>query len=398
MPVPTPFHPRTSSACTSLRWKEWAGYHAVCSYDTCHEPEYMAFRHAAGLLDVTPLHKLAVAGPDAAELLAWAMTRDVGKLGEGRVTYGPWVDEAGYVIDDGTVLRKDDGTFRVTTAEPSWAWLTERADGFDVSIDDETDDVAALALQGPSARDVLVAAVHPESADAVRALRFFRWTRARVADVPLEITRTGYTGDLGYELWMPADAALPVWDRLFEVGRDHRLMPCGLDALDVTRIEAGFLLLGVDYRSARACVEDHQKRTPYELGLGAAVQLDRQPFVGQAALRRHAERPRFAFRSLEVDWDDLEAVHGELGLTVELPHGAWRSSAPLYADGRQVGYATSGAWSPICKRYLIQGSVRPDWAALGTRLQFEITVEHEPRRVGATIVRRPAFDPERKRS
>ena len=201
MPIPTPFHERTSALCTSYRWKEWAGYHAVCSYDTCHEAEYAAFRHAAGMLDVSPLKKYEVTGPDAAAFLAFVMTRDITKLKVGRVTYSCFCDEHGKVIDDGTVARLEENHFRVTSGSPALAWLLRNTRGFTVEIVDSTEDLAALAIQGPTSQAVLEAAL-----DANLELGFFRVAKGNIAGVEVEISRTGYTGDLGYEVWIDPDA------------------------------------------------------------------------------------------------------------------------------------------------------------------------------------------------
>jgi aminomethyltransferase len=394
MPLPTPFHERTAALCTSYRWKDWAGYHSVCSYDTSHEPEYFAFRNAAGLLDVSPLKKYVVRGKDAAALLAWVMTRDIGKLAVGAVTYTCLCDEHGKVIDDGTVARLGDDLYRVTTASPALWWLMRQSRGFAVDIEDTTDTTAALALQGPMSRAVLERAIQ-RSLD----LRFFRIAAARIAGITVEISRTGYTGDLGYEIWVAAEDALPLWDALVHAGKPHGLLPAGLDALDVTRIEAGFILQDVDYFSAPRCAIESRKSSPFEIGLGSTVHLDREPFVGQAALR--AERARgsaWATVGLDMSWEETAALYDEHGLPPHLPTRAWRTPVPVYDGRRQVGQATSGTWSPILKKNLAIATVRSEHAAPGTRLRIEHTVEFARRTVTATVSARPFFDPERKRA
>lgn len=394
MPVPTPFHARTSALCTSLRWKEWAGYHAVCSYDTCHSREYFAFRHAAGLLDVSPLFKYDLTGKDAAEMLARMTVRDVTKLKPGRVTYGCWTDEFGKVLDDGTITRVDEGLYRMTSADPSLAWLQRQADGFEVEIRDRSRELGALALQGPNSREILSRACR----DDVDGLRFFRHTKNEIGGVPVDVTRTGYTGDLGYEVWVEADRALEVWDGIMAAGRGFGIEPAGLDALDVTRIEAGFILLGVDYRSSRRCMLESQKSSPWEIGLGWTVNLDHE-FIGRDALvREKQEGSTWALVGFEIDWRELEELWDSYGLNAELPASAWRTPVPIYSESRQVGYATSGAWSPTLKRNLALATLRADWAATGTELAIEETVEFERRRVTARVVEKPFFDPERKRS
>lgn len=396
MPRPTPFHPRTSTLCTSLRWKDWAGYYAVCSYDVYHEREYFALRHAAGLIDVTPLFKYDVRGPGSAAFLARVMVRDVTRLKPGQVAYTCWCDEAGRMLDDGTVWRFDEAHFRVTSAEPALHWLARNATGFDVTIDDVSDRVAALSLQGPAARRVLAQV----AGAPVESLRYFRLTSARIDGFEATITRTGYTGDLGYEIWVRNEDALTLWDRLLEAGRPFGLIPAALDAMDMTRVEAGFILNGVDYYPASRCLIERRKSTPYELDLGWMVHLDREPFNGQAALRAEQRRgPARRFVCLEIDWDEYEALFAEHGLPPEVSPRAWRSAVPVYAEsGAQAGYATSGTWSPTLKKNLALATVQAAFAQPGTVLRFEVTVEYARRTVKATVVPKPAFDPPRKKA
>jgi aminomethyltransferase len=394
MPIPSPFHPRTSALCTSYQWKEWAGYHAVRSYEMSHEREYLAFRHGAGLLDVSPLCKYEVKGPDAGRFLSFITVKDVTKLGVGRVTYLCWCDSRGHVLDDGTITRWDDAHYRMTSADPSYAWLCRNARGFDVEIEDSTADIASLALQGPNARKVLAGVFGAD----VESLRFFRGMRAKAGKVPVEITRTGYTGDLGYEIWMSAKDALPVWDALIEEGAPYGLLPAGLDALDVTRIEAGFILAGVDYTSARKAVIPSQRSTPSEIGLGWAVGLQREPFIGQVALQEEARgSARSAMVGLEIDWDELEHLFDSVDLPPDLSAQAWRSSIPIYDGVVQVGYASSGAWSPTLKKNLAIATVDAAHAKVGTQLAIEWTVDHARKKVKATVAPRPFLDPPRKR-
>jgi aminomethyltransferase len=395
MPVPTPFHPRTALLCTSYRWKDWAGFYSVCSYDTNHDREYFAFRHAAGLLDVSPLFKYEVSGPDAAAFLSFVMTRDVRKLRPGAVTYCCFCDGRGKVIDDGTVARLREELYRVTSASPSLRWLEDHARGYDVRIEDTSEATAALALQGPASREILVRVC----GDGVAALRFFRIQETRLDGVVVQVSRTGYTGDLGYEIWMGAGDALPVWDALVGAGAPYGLEPAGLDALDVTRVEAGFILQGVDYVSATRSPIESRKSSPFEIGLGWTVDLDRDRFVGQRALREEKSRGSvWALVGLEISWEELERLYDEHGLPPHLPAAAWRTPVPVYEGNRQVGRATSGTWSPLLKKNLALATVEARCAAEGTRLRIEQTVEYARRTVSATVVRRPFFDPERKRS
>ena len=407
MPIPTPFHPRTSALCESMRWKDWAGYYAVCSFDTHHDREYFAFRHATGMIDVSPLFKYDVRGEDAASFLSRVMAKDIRRLEVSQVAYVCWCDDDGKVIDDGTVSRLDEDHYRVTAAEPSWSWLQRYSRGFDFALEDTTERIAALSLQGPTSRDIL-----REASDAdVDALRFFRTTRATIDGIDVWISRTGYTGDLGYEVFVDVgvddggrgqdpDRALRLWDALMAAGEPFGIEPAGLDAMDVTRVEAGFIMNGVDYFSANHAMIDAHKSTPYELGLGWTVDLDREPFTGQAALRREKEAgPATKFVGIELDWDEHEALFAAHDLPPEVCTSAWRDPVPVYdAFGRQVGKATSGAWSPTLKKNLALAEIDAACAAIGRQLRFEVTVEYERKTVTCTVRKRPFFDPERKRA
>ncbi len=394
MPVPSPFHARTAPLCTSYKWKDWAGYYAVRSFDHSHEPEYFAFREATGLLDVSPLFKYEVHGPDAARFLAGMMVRDVTRLAVGRVAYTCWCDDEGKVVDDGTVTRLEEDYFRVTSADPSLAWLERLARGHHVTIEDSSQRLAALAVQGPTSRDVLEACTDAD----LDKLKFFRATRARIGEADGWITRTGYTGDLGYEVWVRSEEALPTWDLIVSAGRAYGLLPAGLDALDMARIEAGFILLGCDYYSSIRVVLPSRKSTPDEIGLGWLVELDRDPFVGQEVIRAERRRgPAWALVGLEASWPELEALYESYGLPPALPAAASRDPLPVFAGERQVGRATSHAWSPILKKKIALASVLAPYAAEGTPLRLEHTVEFERRTVGAVVRKTPFFDPERKR-
>ncbi|MES1244296.1 MAG: aminomethyltransferase family protein [Acidobacteriota bacterium] len=396
MPIPTPFHERTQALCSSYRWKDWSGYCAVCSFDTSHEREYFAFRESAGLLDVTPLYKYEVTGPDAAAVLARMMVRDVSKLKPGRVGYTCWCDDEGKVIDDGTVSRLGENHFRVTAADPSLHWIEAVSRGFDVQVEDSSERLAALALQGPTSRAILRDATAPSAIDS---LKFFGVAQAKISGVPVWVSRTGYTGDLGYEVWVEREDALQVWDALMAAGKPYGIEPAGLDALDVTRIEAGFILLGVDYFSAEKVVLESRKSTPLELGFGWMVDLERGSFIGRDAIAAEKARgPHWHLVGLEISWEELEALYAGFNLPPSLPVTARRDALPIYAeDGRHIGQATSHTWSPILKKYLAIASVRPGFEAKGTKLQIEHTVEYERRKVTATVASTPFYDPERKR-
>ncbi|MFT7671089.1 MAG: aminomethyltransferase [Planctomycetota bacterium] len=399
MPRPTAFHARTSELCTSLLYKEWAGCYAVCRYDNYHDREYYALRHQATLMDATPLFKYELRGSNAAELLSRVTVRNFAKHGIGRVGYVCWCDEHGKVLDDGTVTRLAGDHFRITSADPSLAWLERNSRGLDVTVEDTSRTLAALALQGPLSREVL----RPVVGGEIDELKFFR---AQPVEYQVDgrkvtglVSRTGYTGDLGYELWMENADALAVYDAVMESGQPLGLLPMGLDALDVSRVEAGFILNGVDYTSAKSATIERQKSTPYELGFDWMVQLDREPFVGQKAIR--AEKERGVARrlvGLEVDWNDFEAIYEGFGLAPHLTTETCRAGAPLYNNGQQIGYATSRTWSPHLKKYIALGTVDASVAKPGTQLEIEVTCEYERHRAGATVTKTPFFDPERKKA
>ena len=393
MPIGTAVHERTFALCESLNYREWSGYYAVSAYETHHDHEYNAIRNAAALIDVSPLFKYLVSGPDAPRLVDRIITRDVTKMTPGQVFYTPWCDEAGKVIDDGTVTRLDERTFRWTAADPSLRWFRQNAAGLDVQIDDMSDAVAALALQGPTAARLLKAV---SNADIDR-LKYFRVTSAVIGGVRVDISRTGYTGDLGYEVWIPAGDAVRVWDAVMEGGTPFGVKPAGMLALDVARVEAGLLLIDVDFFSSKKATIEPQKYTPYEMGLGRLVSLEKARFIGQRALRdEHARGHARQVVGLEINWSEVEAIHEKIGLAPAVGATASRVAVPVYRAGRQVGKATSTTWSPALKRMIALATIdRPHYAE-GTRLEIEVTVEAVRHRVVATVMKTPFFNPPRK--
>jgi aminomethyltransferase len=384
----TPFHERVAALCVSHAWRRWAGYLVASSYGLSHEREYHAIRSAAALFDVSPLYKYLVRGKDAARLLDHVATRNIQNLQVGQVAYTPWCDAAGKVLDDGTIARLDETSFRVTAAEPNLRWLEDNARGLDAAIEDVSESMAALSLQGPASRAIL----------GDIDLKYFRTKDSELGGVPVSISRTGYTGDLGYEIWMESGKALAVWDALIEAGTPHGITPAGMLALDVARIEAGLMLIDVDYVPARKAFIEAQTSSPYELDLAWAVDLRKERFVGREALAAEAVRaPQWRFVGIEIEWESLERLYAEVGLATRVPSAAWRTSVPIYAGAEQAGYASSGGWSPLLKKYIALAHLRAAHAAPGTQLEIEITVEHQRKRANARVVKKPFFDPERKR-
>ena len=397
MSVGTPFHPRTEPLNRKMQWREWSGYFASSVYADAHDIEYNAIREAAALIDVSPLFKYEVAGPDALRLVDRVITRDATKMAVGQVFYTPWCDESGKVIDDGTVHRLADDRFRWTAADPQLRWLRQNARGLDVTVEETTERTAAVALQGPLSRLVLEAAAGESFAD----LRYFRRRGTTIAGVPVDVSRTGYTGDLGYELWVDTEHAVGLWDALAAAGRDHGLRPAGMLALDVTRLEAGLILLEVDYTSARHAMNTEQAYSPAEIGLGRLVDLDKGPYVGQRALAAEARAggPPRRLVGLELDWSGIDALHAAQDLPPVAPAAVSRSAVPIFdRAGRQVGRATSTGWSPILKKPIALGSVAAAHERVGTRLSMEWTVEGRRGRVDATVVTLPFLDLPRKRA
>ena len=405
MSVGTPFHPRTAGLNRKQQWREWSGYWASSAYADAHDIEYNAIREAAALIDVSPLYKYRLTGRDALVLVDRVITRDASKLDVGKVYYTPWCDEHGKVIDDGTVHRVAENELFWTAADPQLRWLTLNARGLEVEIEDVTEAVAAVALQGPLARAVLEEATEQPFDD----LRYFRRRGSALRlgrgrkPIPVEVSRTGYTGDLGYEVWIPAERAAEAWDALMTAGRGYGLRPAGMLALDVVRLEAGLVLLEVDYTSARHALNPEQNYSPYELAMGRLVHLDkRADFVGRLALQREqaGDGPARRLVGVQLDWHGIESAFTRQGLPPAISPSIDRSSIPVFAPrgDRQIGKVTSHGWSPILKQAIGLASVPPAFEQAGTRLAVEWTVEGHRGRVDATVVPLPFLDLERTRS
>src|SRR5579862_3017012 len=398
MSIGSPFHPRTAPLNRKLQWREWSGYWASSVYADAHDIEYNAIREAAALIDVSPLYKYRVSGTDAERLVDRVITRDATKMKVGQVYYTPWCDEHGKVIDDGTVHRLAADEFRWTAADPQQRWLTLNARGLDVSIEDVSEATAALALQGPSSRAVLESATGESFAD----LHYFRRRSSKLGTLDIDVSRTGYTGDLGYELWIPAAKATEAWDAVMVAGQPFGIRPAGMRALDVVRLEAGLVLLEVDYTSARHALNPEQNYSPYELAMDRLVDLGKEPFVGQLALKREQVKggPARRLAGVTLAWDPIEQLYSAQDLPPAISATIDRSPVPMFAPGggTQIGRLTSHGWSPILKRAIGLASVPAGSAKVGTRLQAEWTVQGRRGRVDATVVPLPFLDLERKRA
>lgn len=393
MPVPSPLHPRTFPLCESLNFREWAGYYAVSAYESQHDHEYSAIRNAAAIIDISPLYKYIVHGPGALALVDRIITRDATKIAVGQVVYTPWCDERGKVIDDGTVTRIAEETWRWTAADPSLRWFHMNAAGLDVTIEDVSERVAAIAVQGPTSRTVLRDACDGD----IASLHYFRMAEGTIAGVPVHVSRTGYTGDLGYEVWMDAARACDVWDALMAHGRAHGIRPTGMLALDIARIEAGLLLTDVDFTGSQKALVDAQRYTPFEMGLGRLVAARKGPFVGGRALAaERAAGHRRQVVGLEVSWPVIEGLYDRLALPTLVPTTASRVAVPVYNGHRQIGKATSTTWSPTVKKLVALATIDRPHFAIGTAVEVEVTVEAVRHRVPARVVATPFFNPPRK--
>ena len=393
MPVGTAFHERTFPLCHSLNYREWSGYYTVSVYEVHHEHEYNAIRNAAALIDISPLYKYLISGKDATKLVNRIITRDINKVKVGQVIYCCWCDEQGKVIDDGTITRIEENKYRWTAADPSLRWFRQNGLNMDVQIEDISEKVAALALQGPTSGKLLKSVAEAD----ITNLKYFRMTSGKIAGIPVDISRTGYTGDLGYEIWVPWNDAVKVWDALTEKGKYFDLHAAGMLALDVARVEAGLLLIEVDYMSSKKALIASQKFSPYELGFAKMVHLQKENFIGRAALAKDEKNgvPR-QLVGLEIDWTEVEASYEKYGLTPAAPSQASRVHVPVYVAGKQVGKATTTTWSPVLKKMIALASVETAHSSLGTKLQMEITIEAMRQNVTAKVVKLPFFNPERK--
>jgi len=393
LPIGTAFHDRTFPLCQSLNYREWSGYYTVSVYEVHHEHEYNAIRNAAALIDISPLYKYRITGQDATKLVNRVITRDIDKVKVGQVIYCCWCDEQGKVIDDGTISRLEENVYRWTAADPSLRWFRQNGLNLNVEIEDISEKIAALALQGPTSAKLLQTVADADIAN----LKYFRVTQGKIAGVPVDISRTGYTGDLGYEIWAPWKDAVKVWDALAEKGKQFDLHAAGMLALDVARVEAGLLLIEVDYSSSKKALIASQKYSPYELGFGKMVHLEKENFIGKRALEKDAKNGvARQLVGLEVDWPGVEALYERYGLTPAAPSAASRVAVPIYSGEKQVGKATTTSWSPILKKLIALASIETEHSKPGTQLQIEITIEAIRLKTSAKVTNLPFFNPPRK--
>jgi aminomethyltransferase len=400
----TPFHPRLSELNQTGLYGHWSGYLSALRYDLATKHEYFAVRNSAGFFDTSPLYKYRITGPDAELFLAGVMTRDIRRCRPGQAMYTVWCDDDGYVLEDGVLFRHAEDDWLLTAADANQGFLDDLVGRLRVSIEDVSEDYGMLAVQGPRSREIL-ASLAPE----VNDLAFFALTDAKIGDAPVTVSRTGYTGDLGFEVRVEADDALGVLDKIIQAGEGQGLRPFGEDALMMLRIEAGLSLINVEFSSARYAFTAAERFTPQELGFGwmlgkdGARLGDDRPFIGRRAIERELRdgTSRWATVGLWVDWEAYRDLHLEHGLLVpkdETPV-PWESMLYGGADrDERVGYATSLMYSPVLQRHIAIARVLPPYAATGSTVHLEVTVDHEYLSVPATTDRLPLYNPTRKTS
>lgn len=393
----TPFHPRTSEANETGLWSHWSGYLAADRYQMSDKFEYFAIRNSAGLFDTSPLYKYRINGPDAEKYLSGVMTRDIRKCRPGQAQYTIWCDDDGWVLEDAVILRLSADEYLISTAEPNLFYFEDLIGRLSVDIADVSEDYGALAVQGPHSRAIL-SQLSPE----VEGLGYFRVTPAKIGDAAVTISRTGYTGDLGYEIWVDSEDAVSLWDRVMGAAAPYGALPCGQDAVLISRIEAGLLLIGVDFHPARFAWNDDQRTTPLELGLGWMIpdlESDDRRFIGRTAIEREIARrsSRWTTTGIVVDWQDWARLHNERGLVTAKDHTPEHGGMMIYdQDLQRIGYTPSFVYSPILQRHIGIARLRPDQSRPGSRVGLEVTIDHRYEVVDAHVARLPFFDPPRK--
>jgi aminomethyltransferase len=393
----TPFHERTSALNETGLWSHWSGHLAADRYQFSDKFEYFAVRNSAGVFDSSPLYKYRIHGPDAERFLAGVLARDVRSCAPGHAQYTVWCDDRGFVVEDGVVLRHGAAEFLLTAAEPNLAYFSELVGRLDVRIEEISDELGVLAVQGPRSRDLLARLV-PGAA----TIPYFGLTRGTIAGTEVTVSRTGYSGDLGYEIWIPSGDALAVWDALWASIEGHGVLPFGLTALYMLRIEAGLLLLDVDFSSSRFAWTDEDRSTPFELGLGwmfRDLAADDRAFIGRRALERELAdgTSRWRFTGVVLDWQDYDRIYNAAGLIPPKDHTPIQEELFVYDDDiRQVGYASSSMYSPMLQRHIALARVRPELARPGTPVRVEVDVNHHYEYVRARTARLPLYNPARK--
>ena len=397
----TPFHAASSATTGTPFWYAWGSYHVVDLY-TEVTAEVQAFRRTAAMADMSPLNKTLVVGADSRRLVDRVLTRDMSGLRPGRMLYSPWCNEWGKVVGDGLVLQTEKDAF-VFSAGPMDRWLGIHAAGLDVEIRDVTADTAILALQGPRSLEVLDRAA---PGGAWHTLGFSRFRPGMIGGIEVEILRTGFTGERGYEIWAPAEGAVDVWEAVAEAGAPSGLLAAGEHAVDVARVEAGLILIGADYnpagpdrRVAHYEMLDERESSPFELGFDRLVDFGKGGFVGREALGTETDSggPPYRLVGIEIDWREaLEAqVAGCLG--PNLSPRVRKDALPLADGSRTVGRVTSVTWAPTLSKLIGFGSIERAYAVTGAAVTVEWPVLDGKEPVAAEVVALP-FRPHRRAS
>ena len=393
----TPFHERLEALNETGLWEHWSSYLTAQRYQVSDKFEYFAIRNSAGLFDSSPLFKYRIHGPDAERFLAGVLARDIRTCQPGHAQYTIWCDDRGFVVEDGVILRHGPDEYVLTAAEPNLAYFQELVGRLDVGIEEISEDWAVLAVQGPKSR-ALIAALTA----AVTNLPYFGLTSTKIAKVPVHVSRTGFTGDLGFEIWVPAGEALTIWDAVWGVSRGQGVIPIGMSALYMARIEAGLVLLDVDFHSSRYAWTDADRTTPIELGLGwmfRELATDDRAFIGRDAISREiaGKTSRWKLSGLVVDWRDYDRIYERAGLIPPKDHTPVQDEYYIYDDElNQLGYATSQMYSPILQRHIALARVPLDRTATGSRVKLELAVNHRYEYFDAHVARSPLFNPERR--
>jgi aminomethyltransferase len=393
----TPFHRRLSELNTQGLYTHWQGHLSALRYTHAAKHEYFAVRNGVGIFDTSPLFKYHVGGPDAERFLAGVMVRDIRTCRPGRAQYTIWCDDGGFVMEDGVVFRHSETDFLVTAARPNLGWLESLRGRMRVTLEDVSDDYGILAVQGPRSRQVL-GTLAPETGE----LGYFDHAPVKIGSAAVTLSRTGYTGDLGYELTVGVDDAEKVLDAVLEAGGPHGIRPFGEEALTMLRIEAGLPLIDVEWHNSRLAFTDHDRVTPKELGMGwmlRGVLEDDRPFVGRDAIRRELTEgtSRWASVGIVVDWKHWDTLHRDAGLLPAKDEHPVPYESMLYdGAGEQVGYATSFMYSPVLQRHIGLARVRPALAKPGNEVHLEVVVNHHNTTVAARTAKLPLFNPTRK--
>ena len=390
----TPFNARTAPLNKKRRWVSWDRYHLVDVFSDI-KTEMKAIRQSAALLDMSPLSQHLITGADALPLVDHLITRSAIDMVEDQVYYTPWCNAQGKVVGVGIVVRLNKNSY-IITSDPMETWLAQNSEGLDVEISNMRGTYGLLALQGPKSQKVLEAATGQDW----EWLEFSRGSKTKLGGIEVNVWRQGFTGEKGYEVWVPADEALTVWDTLMEAGEPFGLIPAGMHAEDVARVEAGLLIVVADYlgagpdRSAHPTAESEIKKfvSPFEIGLGHFVDFGKEDFIGKQALLDEKAQggPANRLVGLHIDWTDILDLYTKAGEPpVILPKVHRDPQIPIFSEERRVGHATSVTWSPTIKKTIGFGHLETEFAELRTRLSLDWDVDGIGGRVGAEVVEMP---------